>query len=647
MLHHELGVAEVKVSNMTSQPRRPIRIGNCAGAACDAGYQMYRQCTLGPIDVVTGDYLAEANLAQNAENYQAGAHHGYDPNALEGLKLSLEVAAERRIKLIVNGGALNPEGLAKVVDSMAREKKLDLKVAWLVGDDVKSQFISMLDSGVTHLDGDNAACFLTPETRTFLETPARFDIVTAHAYLGARGVKKALDIGADIIICGRVSDASPVIGAAWWWHQWNDTDYDQLAGSLVAGHLIECSGYATGGNFCEFFQFPLQNLVDIGFPIAEIDATGSSIITKHEGTRGFVTVDTLKAQLLYEIQGNIYLHSDSKANLSNVVMVEEGPNRVRVTGTKGHPPPPTTKLAAFYRAGWQCEYTLTATGYATAEKFILHEQQIRFRLHEVGEHDNFQVLEFQVYGLPETNPESQLRSTTAIRVFGQAKEKHTVEALANAMLESLLQHYAGMHGTLDWRTLVPKVYLAYCPCLIAQSDLTEAVHIIDQNGAVQVVKSGSPSKYEEVPARVDYDTESPIDCSTFGPTQDARLGDVVLARSGDKGANLNVGFFVREDDEWDWLQSILDHKAMIRLMGKEWQDEYKLERCELPGIRAVHFVIYGILKRGVSSTARLDALGKGFAEFMRDRWLKIPVKFLHRYAESRPASHKGLPPNSM
>lgn len=442
-----------------------------------------------------------------------------------------------------------------------------------------------------------------------------------------------------------MSDASPVIGAAWWWHQWDDTDYDQLAGSLVAGHLIECSGYASGGNFCEFFQFPLDKLVDIGFPIAEIDNTGSSVITKHENTRGFITADTLKAQLLYEIQGNLYLHSDSKADLSKVFITEVSKDRVSVTGTKGLPPPPTTKLAVFYRAGWQCEYTLTACGYATAEKFALHEKQIRFRLKEVGQLDQFQVLEFQVYGRPETNPQSQLRSTTAIRVFGQAKEKRTVQALSEAMLESLLQHYAGMHGTLDWRQLVPKEYLAYCPCLIPQCQLEEAVHILEPSGAVAVENSGSPSKYEAMPTRQDIAAEksASASCSSFGPTRYARLGDVVLARSGDKGANCNLGLFVHQDDEWDWLRTTLDHKTATLLMGSEWRDEYRLERCELSGIRAVHFVIYGILKRGVSSTARLDALGKGFAEYMRDRWLEIPIEFLDRYAESRPPSHKELP----
>ncbi|KAF7555018.1 hypothetical protein G7Z17_g2517 [Cylindrodendrum hubeiense] len=627
---------------MAPEQRRPIRIGNCAGAACDAGYQMLRQCEGGPIDVVTGDYLAEANLAQNVDKFKANEHNGYEINALEGLKLSLEVAVRRRIRLVINGGALNPEGLARAVASMAREKDLKLKIGWVTGDDVLSSFKQSVNTGITHLDGDNEGSYLVGETVEFLKDPEGFEIVSAHAYLGARAIKAGLDRGCDIIVCGRVSDASPVIGAAWWWHGWTDSDFNQLAGSLVAGHLIECSGYGSGGNFCNFFQLPQGGLVDIGFPIAEIHADGSSVITKHDGTRGFVTADILKAQLVYEIQGNIYLHSDCKADLSRIEIEDQGFDRVRVSGTKGYPPPPTTKVAAFYRGGWQCEYTLNATGYATVEKFKLHESQIRFRLKEEGEVNNFQVLEFQHYGKPGIDPKSQLSSTTGLRVFGQAREKRTVEALGRAMLHSMLQHYAGMHGTLDWRLLEPKQYLSYCPCLMPQAQILEEFHLLEDDGGVFDVNTGTPSLTEELGNRLDYDTVNPSPLSSFSHPTRARLGDLVLARSGDKGANLNIGLFVRKVDEWEWLRSFLDHERMKQLMADEWDDSYKLERCELPGIYAVHFVIYGILKRGVSSSARLDALGKGFAEFIRDRWVELPSMFVERYSDSLPFSHSTI-----
>lgn len=198
-----------------------------------------------------------------------------------------------------------------------------------------------------------------------------------------------------------------------------------------------------------------------------------------------------------------------------------------------------------------------------------------------------------------------------------------------------------MHGTLDWRLLEPKPYIAYCPCLMPQNQLQEQVYVLGaENGVTATENTGTPSLFEEMPIRLDQETKSPIDLPTCGTTSQARIGDIVLARSGDKGANINIGLFVRKSDEWEWLRSFLTRDKMRELMGEEYKDTYKLERCELPGIFAVHFVVYGILERGVSSSSRLDALGKGFAEFVRDRWVDVPAQFLERYAQSRPASHQ-------
>jgi hypothetical protein len=197
-----------------------------------------------------------------------------------------------------------------------------------------------------------------------------------------------------------------------------------------------------------------------------------------------------------------------------------------------------------------------------------------------------------------------------------------------------------MHGTLDWRLIEPKPYLAYCPCLVPQSTLKEKLHVLDAQGNVSLVEeTGCSSEFREVDRHSNYDTENACILSKFGPTVRARLGDVVLARSGDKGSNLNVGFAVREADEWEWLRSFLSRKALQELMAEEYDESYKLERCELQGIKAVHFVIFGILSRGVSSSSRLDALGKGFAEFIRDRWIDMPEQFLKRYENILPASH--------
>ena len=274
--------------------------------------------------------IAEMNLAEDAEAYRAGKHHGWELTAWEGIRDSIDVLARKRIKVVINGGCLNPAGLAEKVSQLVLERKLDLRVAYVSGDDLLPKMGHDLahlgDRLPPHLDSVNSDVTISTESSSWRKL-ASVPIVSANAYLGARAIVKGLRAGADIIICGRVSDASPVIGAAWYWHDWNDTDYDQLAGSLIAGHLIECSAYATGSNFSNFTEYDVESLLAPGFPIAEIASNGTCVISKHPGTGGFINQDTIRCQLLYELQGNVYLHSDSKAFLDDVVIEVIGKDR--------------------------------------------------------------------------------------------------------------------------------------------------------------------------------------------------------------------------------------------------------------------------------------------------------------------------------
>lgn len=360
---------------------------------------MLTQATGGPIDFITGDYLAEMNLAEDAEAYRAGKHPGWENTAWEGIRDSIDVLAEKGIKVVINGGCLNPKGLSEKVAELVKEKGLNLKVAYVCGDDLLEKLgpdlASLKDRLPPHLDSVNPDV-VVPETSLRFKKLASVPLVSANAYLGARAIVAGLRNGADIIICGRVSDASPVIGAAWYWHGWKDTDYDFLAGALVAGHLIECTAYVTGGNFSGFTRYAMDTFIEPGYPIAEIEADGSCVVTKHDGTGGLVTTDTVRCQLLYELQGNIYLHSDVKAYLDNVDIQEIGKDRVRLSGIHGKPPPPTTKSAIFYRGGYQSSVLLNATGYGTDQKWKLLEAQIRLRLQRAGIEKDFSVLEFQM-----------------------------------------------------------------------------------------------------------------------------------------------------------------------------------------------------------------------------------------------------------
>lgn len=302
---------------------------------------------------------------------------------------------------------------------------------------------------IPHFDSPNPSITLDPSTLDFLKPENDMPIVTANAYLGYRAIKKGLDLGADIVICGRVADASPVMAAAAWWHGWEETDYNELAAALVGGHLIECSTYVTGGNFSGAHERPVSDFVELGCPIAEIASDGGVVITKHEALGGFVTEDTVKCQLLYELQGDIYLNNDVKADLSRVTVSKtSSPNRVAVSGVQGRPPPPTTKLAVFYRAGFQNELLLNASGYATQHKWGIQEAQIREKLRMWQVLDELDVLDFQRIGVPMEDPDCQLASTTYMRIFAQARQEASLRKVAAAWNDTFMSHFPGAYSPL-------------------------------------------------------------------------------------------------------------------------------------------------------------------------------------------------------
>ena len=213
-------------------------------------------------------------------------------------------------------------------------------------------------------------------------------------------------------------------------------------------------------------------------------------------------------------------------------------------------------------------------------------------------------------------------------MFVQATKPEPILGTLKAWNNFGMQHYSGLHAALDMRTAFPRPFLAFYPCLWNQNDLHETFTSIAKDSQGQsTLQAGHPPKYEELEKRPSYDTTNPR--SFPGPTRSIRLGDICLARSGDKGANVNFGIFPRRtlhDPQlaWDWLRSWLSRGKLQELLADDWRDEYKIERVEFPNVRSLHFVVYGWLGRGVSSATTLDALGKGFADYMRDKVVDVP-----------------------
>ncbi|KFY85775.1 hypothetical protein V500_08144 [Pseudogymnoascus sp. VKM F-4518 (FW-2643)] len=558
--------------------KRNVRIGNVSGATGDESSAMRRMVDTGSVDIITGDWLSEMNIAWNAITKASNPSLGYEAGFLTQLSTCIESIAEKKLKVVTNAGALNTAALKDEVEALCAERGLDLKVAGVYGDDISAMLTKGgAAAGLSHLD----------HSEWSLKDWERAEEITCGvAYIGAWGISAALNAGADIVICGRVTDASPVIGSAAWWYGWKEEDYDKLAGALVAGHLIECGPYATGANFSGFKDF-LPSLIDLPFGIAEILSTGECFITKPENTSGIINQFNIRAQLLYELQGHLYLNPDVVADLSLITITDSSPGRVFVSGLKGLPPPPTTKAMITANGGYQAETTFYINGLNVAEKAQMMKQQLEFMFRNA----KFSKLSIELYGTQTVNPRSQQAGTVFLRVFAQARRREDIAApkFRDIVYALRMQSYPGYHMNLDFRTMDPKPFMEIFPALLPISSISHTFTLSSQTHAI-----APPTKTVTYPIlRPSYETASALPVSSFGPTRREPLGSIVHARSGDKANNSNVGFFVRSEDEYPWLQALLTVETLKELFGEDWRNddenkESRVERVEFSNILAVH-----------------------------------------------------------
>ncbi|KAL4957311.1 hypothetical protein BDW69DRAFT_191742 [Aspergillus filifer] len=722
-----------KFSNWTRYHRDKIEfvktsalLLRASGSASDRRHaiaEFARNYPQDPVDVIIADFMSEANMAVGAGRRidqehtrskssaeDSNSSPGYEMSFLLALQPALENLAKYGIRLAVNAGNTDTKGLYEVVMQMVGAKGLDLKVAWVSGDEVLSTVQTALAS--------RKSTFKNIYTGEVLSDWS-FEPIFAQCYLGGLGIAAAFAEGADIVLCGRVSDASPVIGAAYWYHDWQRNDLDQLANAFVAGHLIECSNYVCGGNFTGFKDLEKigkDGWSDIGYPIAEISSEGKVIITMQRyATGGAVTVNTCTSQLLYEIQGPWYFNSDVTAILDGISFEQLSTNRVALHGVHSAPPPPTTKVGITARGGFQAEASYFLVGLDIDAKARMLEAQIRHLLAPYS--SKYTVLRFSTLGSAPQNPSTQNSATVTFRVVVQAR--HAEDIAPNSFLrhvtDNIMQGYPGATFHLDMRQGFPKQIFEYYVTLLPQEDVKHQVHLPFKGNKVLDIppppktrtyplqqpvtilnldshrhtdsspsKTQSPSTISSSPVphpNLSPNLSKPSNTTNtpHGPTTRGPLGWLVHARSGDKGPDANCGFWVRHADEYDWLRETLSLENMAGLLnwnlggetepkiGTETGDKsgdrdngdrideeandnasntsvpanttrfetrtgtrMSVERFELPRLRAVHFLFKNLLDRGVSATTEVDFLGKNVAEFLRSRFVDLPVKFLNR-----------------
>ncbi|KAL4861920.1 hypothetical protein BDV12DRAFT_203531 [Aspergillus spectabilis] len=612
----------------TATGKRPVVIAGCSGGTVDRPRALFSLSQLPEIDAIVGDWMSEADMTHNGAKRAAfkaqlggvkglgATRDGFHANFLDKVKPALKHLAANKTKVVCNAGGSNAHGLAEAVKELIAGEKLALRVGWIEGDDVTEAMQKLIDAD---------------EPLTNLTTGKAFaswgrEMISAQCYLGATGIARALE-ECDIVICGRVADSSPCIGVAMWWHGWTRQDLGQLAAALVAGHLIECSSYVTGGYYSGFKKWK-GDAVDLAFPLAHIDSLGGVELSLEPGRDGEISIGTVTSQLVYEIQGPLYFNSDVVAQIDQIRVEQLAPDRVRVSGVRGHPPPPTTKAGITAQGGYSAEYHIYLTGLDIPAKIEMVRRQT---LHAMGERaKEFQLLQFTQIGVPQEDPVSQDLATVSLRIFAQSA---SAELLGPAGFlqwckQNILQSCPGLTPTTDPRQGLARPYFEYWVTLIEQRLVQESVHLPDG----QVVAIPPPQNTRVYPAQQDsYEPRSPLPADSWGPVAKAPLGLVCLGRSGDKSSDANLGLFVRHSDEWDWLRSTLSTERLRRLLGDDETGKAIL-RFELPHLRAVHFLLKDHLDRGYNAGAGLDCLGKNLAEYVRAKVVEIPVRFLERGA---------------
>ncbi|MFE7775879.1 acyclic terpene utilization AtuA family protein [Streptomyces sp. NPDC057445] len=561
----------------------PLRIGNASGFYGDRFDAVREMLTGGELDVLTGDYLAELTMLILGRDRMKDPRLGYAKTFLRQLEEGLGLAHERGVRIVANAGGLNPAGLADAVRELADRVGVPVRVAHVEGDDLAARFP---------------------------------DALAANAYLGGGGIAACLRAGADIVVTGRVTDAALVTGPAQWHFGWGPEEYEALAGAVVAGHVLECGTQATGGNH-SFFATGGHDMRRPGFPVAELYADGSSVITKHPGTGGLVDVGTVTAQLLYETGGARYAGPDVTARLDSVRLTQEGPDRVRVAGVRGEAPPPVLKTGLVRLGGWRNEVVFVLTGLDVEAKAELVRDQLEDAFARAKSRP--EEVRWELVRTDRPDADTEETASALLRLVVRDRDAQAVgRVVSGAAIELALGSYPGFHVTAP-----PGKGAPYGVFEAAYVDAGSVAHIavLPDGQRVTVAPAGRTRALEPV-----ADASLPAPLPVGGPVRRAPLGLVAGARSGDKGGDANVGVWVRTDEAWRWLAHELTVDRFRELLPETVG--LTVTRHVLPNLRALNFVVGGLLGEGVAAQARFDPQAKGLGEWLRARYVEVPERLL-------------------
>lgn len=568
-------------------PRSPLRIGNASGFYGDRFSAVREMLEGGPLDVLTGDYLAELTMLILGRDRLKDPKTGYAKTFYRQMEENLATALAKKVRIVVNAGGLNPAGLATALRGLTQKLGLDARIAHVEGDDL----IARADA-------------------LGLGSP-----LTANAYLGAWGIAECLRAGADVVVTGRVTDASLVVGAAAAHFDWKRDDWDALAGAVVAGHVLECGAQATGGNYAFFTETEIGKP---GFPIAEMEADGSSVITKHPGTGGLVSTDTVLAQIVYEITGARYANPDVTTRFDSIELREDGKDRVRIQGVRGEPPPPTLKVCLNHIGGYRNDATFILVGLDIEAKAKLAREQLEAALPRRP-----RELVWSLLRTDREDAEEEAQASALLRVVAKDGDESVVgRAFSGAAVELGLSSYPGFTMTAP-----PSGGNPYGVYTAAYVDAAKVEHVaVLPDGARTVIAHTATTRALEPVVEPPHGTPPARVATAPSETVRVPLGRIMGARSGDKGGDANIGVWARTDEAFAWLVDTLDVAMLGTLLPET--EPLAVERHVFPKLRAMNFVVRGLLGEGVSSSTRFDPQGKALGEWLRARHVDVPRALL-------------------
>ncbi len=578
-----------------------IKIANCSGFYGDKLSAAKDLVDGGPIDVLTGDYLAELTMAiLFGQKMQRGEEKGYVGTFLKQINQIAKSCKEKNIKIVSNAGGLNPKSMAIEIEKILKEQSIDMKVAYIDGDDLMPTISNLKKSGEEFKNIDKGKRL----------DESGYSPLTANAYLGAWGIKEALDKGADIVVCPRVTDAAVVIGPAAWKFNWKRDNYDALAGALAAGHVIECGCQATGGNYAFFKE--VESFDNVGYPIAEIYEDGSFYVTKHPDTGGLVSTGTVTAQLLYEINSPAYVNPDVVAHFDTLKIEEVEKDKVYVSGCRGSSPPDKHKVCINLAGGFRNGMEIILTGLDIEDKAKVFTDAL---FNSVGGRKQFDEVSIQLHRTDKENPNSNEEAMASLLVSVKSKDQNLVGRLFSAkIIELALANIPGFFAQGGVKSSGPVII--YWPALVNSKYIKEKVHIDGEE--IEVIPT-SQLELEEI-----YYQKEPIKIKKIKKEDEKEIyfGEIYGTRSGDKGGCANLGVWAKNADSFAFLHDFLTVKKLKELLPD--LNQYKIERFELANINSLNFYIHDILQDGVSSNDKKDGQAKSLGEYLRAKKVKVP-----------------------